>query len=63
MAAMKTFVVRIWTPEEGARAPATPGDLRGIVCDASTGTETRFTTDTELLVAVRSFLADLQAGE
>src|SRR5687768_6483985 len=46
---METFVVRVWRPAEGQVAGGAPGDLRGIVLHPSSGLETPFSSEAELL--------------
>jgi hypothetical protein len=45
-----TFVVRVWTPGEGADVEP---ELRGVVADVRTGEEQVFTGDAELLDVIR----------
>jgi hypothetical protein len=50
---METFVVRVWRPAEGLGAGGALGDLRGIVLHPSSGLEVPFSSETELLDALR----------
>jgi|RhiMetdeSRZDD1v2_1073273.scaffolds.fasta_scaffold92907_2 hypothetical protein len=50
---METFVVRVWRPAEGQGAGGAPDDLRGIVLHPSSGIETPFSSEAELLKALR----------
>jgi hypothetical protein len=50
---METFVVRVWRPAEGQVAGEALGDLRGIVLHPSSGLETPFSSEAELLQALR----------
>ena len=50
---METFVVRVWRPAEGHDAGEALSDLRGIVLHPSSGLETPFSSEAELLQALR----------
>lgn len=50
---METFVVRVWRPAEGQGAVEALSDLRGIVLHPSSGLETPFSSEAELLRALR----------
>jgi hypothetical protein len=50
---METFVVRVWRPAEGQSDGGALGDLRGIVLHPSSGLETPFSSEVELLEALR----------
>jgi hypothetical protein len=51
---METFVVRVWRPAEGQGAGGAPGELRGIVLHPSSGVETPFSSEEELLRTLRA---------
>ena len=50
---METFVVRVWRPAEGQGAGEALSDLHGIVLHPSSGLETPFSSEVELLDALR----------
>lgn len=50
---METFVVRVWRPAGGQDAGEALGNLRGIVLHPSSGLETPFSNESELLQVLR----------
>jgi hypothetical protein len=50
---METYVVRVWRPAEGQGAGEALSDLHGIVLHPSSGRETTFSNEAELLEALR----------